>query len=244
MSCNCDDSCGKRGSAACCDNFKVLVVVPCKPSLPRALADKMLLAVNNLVLGAGVDCSLLLDRAPEKPLVTDRTPWVLQSRVRSKIINSGVWRDFSHLLWVDADIVFLPDKMLDQLLVHNSGGVCAPMVLIEGSSRHYDGSAYIQKGTSHIAPGDRQCDYPGRNFNPYPPYVPDFPEVLDVDSVGTITLVNCDVYRSGCNYEDHATFTDHWGICDRALGLGRRVTVSRDLVALHADLPKYGLAWH
>lgn len=224
--------------------YNVLIVVPCKPSLPDGIYYPMLEQVSKTIKSSKTPCSLYLDTTSEPSEPTDNLPWTKVARVRNKILDQCLQCSYTHFLWVDADVIVLPTGLVDTLLSHNPHGVAAPMVLIEGSQQHYDGSAYIQRHTSHIAPGNRQCNYHGRNFDQFPPYVPNQPEVLEVDCVGTITLVNTAIYESGARYENHPTFTDHFPICERSWVLGRPVTVSRDLIARHADLPKYGLSWH
>lgn len=62
--------------------------------------------------------------------------------------------------------------------------------------------------------------------------------------VGCLYTVPVPVYLAGARHTDHPTNTDHWAVCQTARKLGRTVTVDMRLRALHANLPKYGEAWH
>ena len=119
------------------------------------------------------------------------------------------------------------------------------MVFVEGSNRFYDYTAFIQQGRSHMSPDDGSL-IPSRNLNHDAPYWPDAPDSINVpmDCVGTITLVPTWIYLQGARYEDHPAFTDHYSICKACRDAGKNVVVCRDLIAQHADLPKYGEQWH
>jgi hypothetical protein len=151
---------------------------------------------------------------------------------------------YDYLLWIDADIIDFPLDMPSRLIEGNPTGISAPMVLIEGSNTFYDYTAFVIKGQDHIEPRSRNCIH-GRNLKPQSPYWINVPTetVVELDCVGTITLVPSWVYKFA-RYEDHPAFTDHYPLCKAVRDAGLKVTVDRSLLAYHANLPAYGESWH
>lgn len=217
----------------------VLVALLIKPGMNSTLEDRCLELARNLE----GDIAFHIDREPVIGRVTDATPWAKVARARNRVLEAQTWRKFSHILWVDADIVDYPPDLLTVLLQGNEDGMTAPLVLIEGSEVFYDWSAFILKGRAYVDPNNRQ-PVPGRNISTFPPYIWETQPIVDMDGVGSVVLVNTDIYRAGARYEDHPAFTDHFSVAEVCRSLGRRVTLDRRVTAYHADLPKYGEAWH
>lgn len=202
---------------------------------------------------------------PKEP--TDCRPWSKVTRIRNKIIDSLNLGLYSHICWIDADIVDYNKDILTKLVDANPDGISAPLVLIEGTDKWYDWAAFVMKGCSGIKPDDRNRIW-GRNLQHPAPYWwidggrnPDRDpmtaprdgvarkfekgeDIIDVDSVGAMYVASADIYRTGVRHEDHPAFTDHFPICEAALKMGRRVIVNRTCKAYHAILPNYGEKWH
>ena len=221
---------------------KVLIVIPIKPNMSKGIYDKMMSKVTALLRNTKTNTSLFIDTriAPD---IEKKTSWSKVAVIRNQILDDGLWHLFSHLLWIDADVVEMSDDMLDRLLETNPEGITAPWIKIEGNNTFYDWAAFIIKGTDHIQPENR-WHIPNRNINPQPPYFKEFTSISEWDCVGTVTLVNTDIYKAGARYEDHPAFTDHYPICKKCRDMGRKVIMNKDIIVAHADLPKYGEAWH
>jgi len=204
----------------------------------------------------------MLDYFPIPGLNTDSTPWSRVARARNAMLERINLKSYDHLLWIDADVVNYPADMPMRLLEANPDGVSAPMVLIQGSDQFYDWAAFVMQGKSRIMPTSRKRVW-GRNLAHQPPYwhlheppqvendrsarpawmnLPD--RLVEMDCVGTITMVPAWIYLDGVRYEDHPAFTDHFPICAHCIKMGKRVVVVRDIIAKHADLPKFGESWH
>ena len=213
----------------------VLVVVPTSPALSSGIVDKMM---SHL---AALRANVFIDYRPAGAC-EKKTPWSKVAVVRNQILDDGLWRHFSHMLWIDADVVKFPPTIIEDLLAANSLGVAAPVDIIEGTQTFHDWAAFIYQGRDHIYPECRD-NLPGRNIRIEPPYFPTREAVTLMDCVGTVTLVNTEIYASGARYEDHPAFTDHYPICKAARDMGRGVCVARNCIVEHANLPWYGEKW-
>lgn len=206
--------------------------------------------------------ALFIDESPVESQPTDKNPWSKVARIRNAMlgkINLDAW---DYLLWIDADVVGYPLDMPRRLIRGNPTGVSAPLVLIQDRDEFYDWAAFVMRGADTILPEDRHRVW-GRNLAHKPPYWhhhapfkieddrnarPNWyrppTDIVEMDCVGTITMVPAWVYLEGARYEDHPAFTDHYPICKSVRDSGGKVTVDRTITAYHADLPKFNEAWH
>jgi hypothetical protein len=233
--------------------MRVLVIVSYKPDMMPEIEAKSQACLKQIPTFSPatetkptVSIDVFEQRKPFPSEESDCTPWSKVTRVRNHTLDVCGWENYDALLWIDGDIVDYPPNMPDLLVEANYCGVTAPLVLVEKKRTFYDRSAFIIHGTCHVEPTHRFPFLHGRNLSDHEPYWTYTPKenLVDMDCVGSVTLVNTDIYREGARYEDHPAFTDHFPICQRALQLGRRVLCRRDVIAYHADLPKYGEAWH
>ncbi len=226
---------------------KVLAIVPVKASLHPVLKQTgIALATAMIQSNPDLEMGLLWDNRSEPSLATDGVSTSRTSRIRAKIIDSLVPKQWDFLLWIDADIVYYPADLPTRLLKGNPTGMSAPMVFVEdyGGAWFYDSTAFVLKGKSHIRP-DHRSGLEGRNVMCPPPYFPETPKevVVEMDSVGTVTMVPTWVYDHA-KYVEHIGFTEHFPIACAVRAAGHKVTAHRDVVVIHANLPKYGEAWH
>ncbi len=246
---------------------RILVAIPIKHQMHPYLKSNCFTHAAQLP-AANPDFDVVLHYdytiIPSEP--TDCRPWSKVARIRNKVVDSLNLGLYDYVCWLDADIVDYNKDILTKLITANPDGVCAPLVLIEGTDQWYDWAAFVMKGRSHIEPENRNRIW-GRNLQhpaPYwwvdgganpdrdPMHAPkdgtpmDFKgeTIIDVDSVGAMYVMTTDIYRAGIRHEDHPAFTDHFPICEAALKMGRRVTVDRTSKAYHAILPNYGEKWH
>lgn len=251
--------------------MEILIVLPVKP---KVVDDKFRTGANPEIeskfmkcleaLESKYDFSVHIDDTSYPSQPTDCRPWSKITRIRNAILDSVPWKDHTHLLWIDADLVQFPPNLIDLLVEANPDGVSAPMVLVEGTVGFYDRAAFVIRGAEHVDPNNITFLH-GRNLDFNPPYWPKWNQlvhhdmhtseymkempakdqnIVEMDCVGSCLLVNTDIYNAGARYEDHPAFTDHFPICKKARDLGRKVTVRRDLFVYHANLPLYGEKWH
>ncbi len=152
----------------------------------------------------------------------DKRPYSAHAEARNAMLDLYLKEKHTHVLWIDADVVDYPKDLAAQLLARDDAGIIAPVPLIEGTNRFYDVYGFI--------------DMQGRRVDrPYPPY-PDG----EMRSVGTCYLANAALYHTGARYAPTKGHTEHYSVCRHAA----RVSVAGDVVVYHADLPKWGIAWH
>lgn len=225
---------------------RILVIVPAKPQMHAELKRRCMVSALAMLEANRHEMAFLFDWTSEAKQPGDATPWSVVARVRNRIVDGLSLDRWDYLLWIDADVIDYPADLPTRLIQSNPEGVSAPMVLIEDSARlFYDFAGFIIRGRDHVRHDTRML-VRGRNLSHEPPYWPIEPtqDVVEMDCVGCVMMVPAAIYRAGGRYEDHPLFTDHYPICRKAREMGRRVTVCRSLVTTHANLPKYGEAWH
>ncbi len=212
----------------------ILALIPLKADMHADLKNRALeLAGRMPAANPSVQMVTVFDwrRLPKEP--GDSTPWSKVTRVRNSLLDCFKLSAFTHVLWIDADLVDYPADLPTRLLHANPHGVSSLPVFIEDrEDQFYDTAAFVgldEKHWSVFAPHHE--DAPGR-------------EVVEVAGVGCVYLCPVPVYLSGVKHTDHPTNTDHWAICQTARKMSRTVTVDMRMRALHANLPKYGEAWH
>lgn len=241
---------------------RILACIPVRPTLNVGLKTRCRELADALASGnPGHTLSLFVDETPIGPDPADCRPWSKVCRVRNRMLDQIRLDEYDYLLWIDADVVAYPADLPTRLLAGNPDGISAPMVLIEDRDQVYDWAAFVMAGKDSFLPTDRRRVW-GRNLAHEPPHWHEHepPQVeddgtarprwyepaaavVDMDCVGTITMVPTWIYRTA-RYEDHPAFTDHYPLCRACRRAGRRVTVDRSVIACHADLPKWGESWH
>lgn len=225
---------------------KILIAIPIKPSLNPVLLSKCLDLVGKMpAANPKHEFTTYLDFTPIKKEEGDNTPWAKVARARNLLLTKVDYKAYDYILWIDADVVDYPADMPSKLIAGNPEGISAPSVLVEDwQNVFYDWAAFIYKGKSHIEPTNRNR-IEGRNINPYSHWNNgEIGDVIDMDCVGTITMVPTWIYATGVAYTNHPAFTDHYPLCKVCTDTGKRVTCDRSIIAYHANLPKYGEAFH
>jgi hypothetical protein len=153
---------------------------------------------------------------------------------RNLFIEAYLKPHHKYVLWLDVDVVQAPADLVERLLAVCEASkpafhrAAAPFVLIEGSEQFYDYGGFTQGG---------------RQFRQRPPYC-EGGDVVELDSCGTCYLVPAWVYRQDCWYSFQGGEVEHVPFFRCARRKGLRVFGLRDVVVRHADLPKWGEAWH
>lgn len=212
----------------------VLALIPIKPDMHGDLKRRALeLAGRMPAFNPSINMVTVFDSRmlPKKP--GDSTPWSKVTRVRNTLLDCFKLTAFTHVLWIDADLVEYPADLPTRLLSANQHGVSSCPVFIEDrEEQFYDTAGYVGIDEKHW-----------NVFSPHHEHILG-KEVVEVASVGCLYMVPSYIYQTGARHTDHPTNTDHWEICQAARRAGRTVTVDMRMRALHANLPKYGEAWH
>jgi hypothetical protein len=196
----------------------ILVLVPIKEGLAPALIDRALTLLS--ALDAGVH--QLETYARVCSAEGDGRPFSAHAAARNAMLDVYLTPAHTHVLWIDADVVEYPVDLASRLYNLDSEGIIAPLPLVEGTTRLYDVYGFVDsKGR--------------RREKPYPPY-----PVGPMQSVGTCYLAEASIYQEGARYSPTEGHTEHYSVCR----LAPRVSSTDQVVVYHADLPKYGEAWH
>ena len=212
----------------------VLALIPIKADMHADLKRRALeLAGRMPAANPAMDLVTVFDSRVLAKKEGDSTPWSKVTRVRNTLLDCFKLSAFTHVLWIDADLVEYPADLPTRLLAANPHGVSSCPVFIEDrEDQFYDTAGFVGLDEKHwcvFAPHHE--DAAGR-------------EVVEVAGVGCLYSVPVPVYLTGARHTDHPTNPDHWTVCQAARKMGRSVTVDMRLRALHANLPKYGEAWH
>lgn len=212
----------------------VLALIPIKADMHADLKRRALeLAGRMPAANPAMDLVTVFDSRVLAKEPGDKTPWSKVTRVRNTLLGCFKLSAFTHVLWIDADLVEYPANLPKRLLAANPHGVSSCPVFIEDrEEQFYDTAGFVGLDEKH--------------WNVFAPHHEDASgrEVVEVAGVGCLYSVPVPVYLTGARHTDHPTNTDHWTVCQAARKMGRSVTVDMRLRALHANLPKYGEAWH
>lgn len=149
------------------------------------------------------------------------------ARARNELIEKYLKPEHTHVLWMDVDIVEVPEDIIEQLAEVTETDIVAPFVLIEGTERFYDVGGFQQLGCwfdfawPHCLGGT----------------------ICGVDSVGSCYLVPAEVYRQGARYRPRGNDVEHGSLMNQARQMGYRVYACRNIVAYHANMDKWEGEW-
>jgi len=217
--------------------MKILCLIPVKPNLHPVLKHRLVDNVQAMQTQLGSDVIVVMDDMS----TGDAHIHTFEERARhitdirngmiDKYINLWSQPQFSHILWIDADVDFRPEVILALQSRTPPTGVSAPMVYFErsfrdGRRRFYDTYGFV--------------DMQERMATPEPPHIQGREWAVPMKSVGTFYMVPCLPFRLGYRYQHIPGRTEHYSICQIvAKEPHGKITVYRDLEVVHADLKKY-----
>jgi len=208
----------------------VLVLIPIRPGLAPALlerATRCVAALSEREDAIGEHQIDVLVRVCAEG--GDKQPFSAHAAARNRMLDLYLRPQYTHVLWIDADVVAYPADLVTRLHAIDQCAIVAPFVLIEGGARFYDTYAFVdaegrraEVGGDELAGGD----------------------LIPMSSVGTCYLAPAALYQDGARYAATEEHTEHWSICQAARARGIAVWATRRIVVYHAKLPAYGEAWH
>lgn len=133
------------------------------------------------------------------------------------------WKDETHFLLLDADIMEVPDDLIQRLMAHGKD-IIAPFV-------------YVDRATPRQFFDVHCFRLYGYRFHPFSPPDPYDGEPFEVDSVGSCYLVEHDVFK----LIDYANPHPHIRFCEKAIEEGYEVWADPGTEILHLDTTKVGI---
>lgn len=160
-------------------------------------------------------------------------PYAPHAYARNSLLDNYLTDEIDYVLWIDSDLVELPSYLIDSLYI-NPYSIVAPLALIEPYSG-YNSLFYDTEGF-------RELD--GEKAKIHPPYFRNqLGHFYQLASVGCCYLIPADVYKF-VKYSATRGQTEHWSVCEAARKRGYQIVCNTQVVVRHAELPKYGEAWH
>lgn len=209
--------------------MSILILQPVRPTNPpalRAQADALLRAL----VAANPDLSFDVaqdDSAVDVP--AHPSLYMRHATVRNYMLDRYLTPQHTHVLWIDSDLIAYPAALPQLLLDAAPGAIVAPFALLDKwPNRFYDIGGFIEHGN---------------RARMWPPFFDQDADVIELDSVGCCYLAPASLYHAGVRYSPPPTdyYVEHWSVMQEAKARGYRVCALRDVRAVHAWLPDYGL---
>lgn len=208
----------------------ILVAIPYEPGRspvwPRIASD---LAARLPQANPGITFTVALHPC-ERTHAPGDGKFSANARARNSLLDAHLSETYSHVLWVDSDLINYPADLPSRLLALNPHGISAPaVVLARHGARFYDILGFVEGG---------------RGFQMHQPWCSQPGPVVELDSVGCIYLAPASLYRVGVRYADAPGYTEHMSVMREAKAAGLRICADLSITAVHAWLPDYGEAIH
>jgi len=219
--------------------MNILVCVPIRPDLNKTLKEKCFKLIEGL---PAANPEHTISTHFDESKIPNNIGGTIKKNARNKLLSEVDLNKWDYLLWIDADIVDYPLDMPTKLINCNPTGISAPLILIENSKKFYDYGAFAIHNRGDLPSNDKTL----KRVRTFPPYWEKEPieRIVPMDGVGTVTMIPSWIYKNGVKYTD-TKFTEHYSICQAVRKAGHSVVCNRDIIAYHADLPKYeGEKWH
>jgi hypothetical protein len=239
-------------------DLELVILVPISPNIQRQFINSAIYLVQRAAPSFRT-CRLVLDPNGDAPTAAKPHPHrqpalaKIRQEMIDKYLGNADW-----VAWIDADIVDYSANLIAELVKRAENGIAAPLVLMDG-----------ERGTVSLNPDGFG---PGRFFD-VAGFVEDlrwarFDEpwfdqpgpVYSLDSVGSLYVVNAEIYRRGARHtadkysEEFVRrgmiwkpgmvamnqrmpancFTEHFSVCQWAKDHGLPVRAFGDLIVRHA----------
>lgn len=213
----------------------ILILIPVKPNITASLKKVSEASSDLIARELGGSIKVVRDsRGIGDSHVTDLASRVQHTAsIRQAIVDEYLTSQFTHVMWVDADILNYQSSVIRSLYKSSIefNAIVAPMVLLDKhGNRFYDIAGFIENG---------------KWTNSEPPYFEKNKRFVRLDSVGCFYIVPADIYRRGAKHIYHPNYpTEHMAVCQFGKSLGYDVFCDTSLKVYHAFLPDYGEKSH
>lgn len=239
-------------------DLELVVLVPISPTIQRQFINSAIYLVQRAAPSFRM-CRLVMDPNGDAPPAgkphPHRQPALAKIRqdMVDKYLGTADW-----VAWIDADIVDYPAHLISELVKRADTGIAAPLVLMDGErgtgslnadgfgrGRFFDIAGFVE-GLRWARFDEPWFDQPG--------------PVYSLDSVGSLYVVNAEIYRQGARHTADCyseafvrhgmkwkpgtvamnqrmpanCFTEHFSVCQWAKDHGLPVRAFGDLIARHA----------
>lgn len=212
----------------------VLVAIPLKKSLNEKLRERMNYLSGQLNKQTGMKV-VIYENEPIVEEIQGRADYVFKRSMnlchaRNLLLEKYLKPEHRYVLWIDADIVDYPPDLAYLLFEKAEKGIVAPMILIEGTEEYYDTYTHI--------------DYRGNSAKWYKPYFDINHNLIPMSCVGGCYLIPARIHRAAKYTPYGGPGMEHLNLMKKAMKMGFPIYVSRQVVVYHAQLPKWGEAYH
>jgi hypothetical protein len=241
-------------------DLELVVLVPISPNIKRQFINSAIHLVDRAAPSFRT-CRVVLDPNGDAPTAGKPHPHrqPALAKIRQDMVDKYLG-DADWVAWIDADIVDYPANLIAELVERAGNGIAAPLVLMDG-----------ERGTGSL---NADGFGPGRFFDVAgfvenlrwarfdEPWFDQPGPVYSLDSVGSLYVVNAEIYRRGARHtadkysEEFVRrgmkwergmvarnqrmpancFTEHFSVCQWAREHGLPVRAFGDLIARHAIL--------
>ena len=216
-------------------DVKILMAIPVKRDLNDDLKARMF-ALLDEVKKAHPEIDIFIWE--NDPIVEPQrgTPGYVMDRSKNLVnARNGLLEQididkYTHVLWIDADIIKYPLDLAYQLLSVSKTDIVAPMILIDGSVQYYDTYTHIEAW--------------GRQAEPAPPYFYSQEDKIEMDCVGGCYIIPAEIYKTTRYKPYGGPGMEHYYLMNEAKRWGYKIFVSRNVVVYHARLPDWGEEFH
>lgn len=214
--------------------MNILAAIPVKKSLNEKLRERMIQQADELAKQPDVTVAIH-ENEPIVEAIAGRSDYVLKRSMnlchaRNTLLDKYLKPEHEYVMWIDADIVNYPEDLPHRLLREVEVGICAPMILIEGTERYYDTYTHL--------------DWRGTPARAAAPYFDDDGDLVAMSCVGGCYLIPAEIHRAMHYTPSGGPGMEHLTLMRVAKKMGFDIYVSRRVKVYHADLPKWGEAYH
>lgn len=206
--------------------MNITILQPYRPDTPPALVEQAGALIKRLI--DTTDAAIAVVRGPATSNAPGR--YGPHAAVRNALLPY-IGPDEDYALWIDVDLIDYPADFVTQALQRNPGGITAPVVILDRhDERFYDIGGFIAPGGTPFGMDAPWCNQPTNE--------------LILESVGCMYLAPAHIYRDWeLRYAPTGPVygVEHYAVCKAAADRGVPVRAYRDLRAIHAWLPDYGV---
>lgn len=216
-------------------DVKILVAIPVKKGLNDKLREKMQGKVSALQEAHPEVDVCIHENEPIVTPVRGSSSYVMDraknlANARNLLLDHIELDKYTHILWIDADIVKYSVDLPYHLLSVSQTDIVAPMLLIEGTNVYYDTYTHIEAW--------------GRPADPHPPYFYSQENLVEMQCVGGCYIIPAEIFKTTRYQPYGGPGMEHYYLMEAARRQNYKIYVTRNVKIYHANLPAWGEEFH